>query len=266
MSFRAMSAVWNGFPLGGSELLAILALADWSDDDGQCWPSIASIARKTRLSEKQARRVVHSIIESGYLTVTDNAQGGAMSRRYQINLKRLATPPAGGSPPISGSPPAGVPNPSHGWEATPPAGGSRTISEPSVNRQESGRAGATPPSSPVGEKMKKEPTITFDTFVERRKAAGKKLIDGDDSIFDWAEKAGIPEEWLRLAWVEFSARYRGNAKRYSDWPATFRNAVRNNWFRFWRLADSGQYVLTTEGEMARRATLAEDRKAHEVTA
>lgn len=97
MAVRVLSMVWDGYPGGGTELLALLALADWSDDNGRCWPSMASIARKTRLSEKQARRVVHSVIKSGYLTVTANPQGGATSRRYQINLKRLATPPTHGS-------------------------------------------------------------------------------------------------------------------------------------------------------------------------
>ena len=57
MSVRVMSLVWDGYPGGGSELLALLALADWSDDDGRCYPSMASIGRKTRLSEKQARRL-----------------------------------------------------------------------------------------------------------------------------------------------------------------------------------------------------------------
>ena len=37
MSIRVMSAVWDGYPGGGTELLALLALADWSDDNGRCY-------------------------------------------------------------------------------------------------------------------------------------------------------------------------------------------------------------------------------------
>lgn len=119
------------------------------------------------------------------------------------------------------------------------------------------RAASATPLAPQAE-SKSVRAITFDTFVARKKASSEKLIAEDDPIFEWAESAGIPDDWLRLAWVEFSARYKGNAKRYSDWPATFRNAVRNNWFKFWRVGEQG-YVLTTEGEMARRAGAAQPR-------
>lgn len=130
-----MSRVWEGFQGGGSELLTLLALADWSDDEGRCWPAMASIATKVRLSEKQARRVVHALIQAGILIVTDFPAGGATSRRYQINLAAL-TPPADGSPPMDGTPPADVPNPSRPWEGTPPAHGSRTVIDTSETRQE----------------------------------------------------------------------------------------------------------------------------------
>lgn len=119
-----------------------------------------------------------------------------------------------------------------------------------TERKQPSAADATPPASQEGSKQSK--AITFATFVARRKSANEKLIAEDDPIFGWAESAGIPEDWLRLAWMEFSARYKGNAKRYVDWPATFRNAVRNNWFKFWRISEHG-LALTTEGEMARRA-------------
>jgi uncharacterized phage protein (TIGR02220 family) len=91
MSIRVMTMVWDAFPGGGSELLAMLALADWSDDEGRCWPSMASIAKKTRLSRSQAQRVVHKLIDDGFLAVTGNETGGApgSTRQYRINLFRL---------------------------------------------------------------------------------------------------------------------------------------------------------------------------------
>jgi len=134
MSIRVMTLVWDGYPGGGSELLALLALADWSDDEGRCFPSMASIGRKTRLSEKQARRVVHNLEETGFVRVTGGQSGGGMSRRYQIALDQL-TPPAYGRAPTHGRAPAGVPDPSHAREGTPPTHGSRTVIEPSKNRQ-----------------------------------------------------------------------------------------------------------------------------------
>ncbi|MCA0184835.1 MAG: helix-turn-helix domain-containing protein [Proteobacteria bacterium] len=97
MSVKILSLVWEGFPGSGSELLTMLALADWSDDSGRCWPSVPSIARKVRLSPDQARRVVHRLIKNDFLAVTAGKNGGRNSRRYLINLDRL-TPSAGATP------------------------------------------------------------------------------------------------------------------------------------------------------------------------
>lgn len=87
-----MARVWADYPgNGGSELLALLALADWSDDAGRCWPSIAAVAAKTRLSRSQAQRIVHGLIEGGFVQVTGNETGGkpGSTRQYQINLGAL---------------------------------------------------------------------------------------------------------------------------------------------------------------------------------
>lgn len=131
-----------------------------------------------------------------------------------------------------------------------PKTGHGTVSEPEGTVKSVERASAAPLSLAAS---KKKASVTFESFCESEKAAGGKIIQPEDPIFEWSEAAGIPEEWLSLAWTEFKNRYRGNGKRYSDWRAVFRNAVRNNWFKFWRIGNDGQYVLTTEGEMARRA-------------
>ena len=92
MSIKVMSKVWEGYP-GDSyqELLMLLALADWSDDEGRCYPSIAAIGRKCRVQARQARRHVHSLIDLGLVSVTENTNGGkpGTTRRYRINIDRL---------------------------------------------------------------------------------------------------------------------------------------------------------------------------------
>lgn len=91
MAVKVLSLVWDGYPGAGTELLALLALADWSDDEGRCWPSIASISKKTRLSRSQAQRIVHRLIATGYVNVTGNETGGppGSTRQYLINLDML---------------------------------------------------------------------------------------------------------------------------------------------------------------------------------
>jgi hypothetical protein len=87
------------------------------------------------------------------------------------------------------------------------------------------------------------------------KASGQKPIPEDDAVFTYAEGVGIPAEFLRLAWLEFRHRYtQPEAKRYRDWRAVFRKAVRGNWLKVWFLDPaSNQYGLTTVGLQAQRA-------------
>lgn len=92
MSIHAMNLVWKNYPKGGSEKLALLALADWCDDEGgNLYPSIGTVAKKICVSPSQARRIIHGFIEDGLLEVVGNSNGGAKSqtRRYQIHLSKL---------------------------------------------------------------------------------------------------------------------------------------------------------------------------------
>lgn len=78
-------------------------------------------------------------------------------------------------------------------------------------------------------------------------------IPAEDPIYAWAESAGIPAEWLGIAWWVFEARYIEGIKTYADWRAVFRKACREDWLKVWRLdSRDNRFVLTTAGETARR--------------
>lgn len=92
MSIKVVTLVWDNFPGSGSELLAMLALADWGNDEGgSIHPSILTLARKIRTSESQARRVLRKLEADGFLRVVGNHEGGApgSTRRYEINVGLL---------------------------------------------------------------------------------------------------------------------------------------------------------------------------------
>jgi hypothetical protein len=93
------------------------------------------------------------------------------------------------------------------------------------------------------------------------KTKGEKAIPDDDPVIAYAEKVGIPQAFLRLAWFEFCHRYgQPDAKRYRDWRAVFRKAVQGNWLKLWFLdTASNEYGLTTVGHQAQRAH--DDRRA-----
>lgn len=91
-----MSLVWERFPRGGSELLTMIALADWAGDDGgRIYPSMAGLAAKIRMSERQAKRITDRLIKDGFLVnLTPENRGGRLrSNRYRIDLKTLTNCP-----------------------------------------------------------------------------------------------------------------------------------------------------------------------------
>jgi hypothetical protein len=83
MSIRVMSAVWDNGPEDQGELLVLLALADYADDNGYCWPAMPSVAAKARMSERNARRIVRKLEASGLLLVEEN-RGRNATNRYRV--------------------------------------------------------------------------------------------------------------------------------------------------------------------------------------
>ena len=230
MSIRVMSRVWDHYPGKGSDLLAMLALADWSDDDGRCFPSVAALARKVRLQERQAQRALSGLIEQGFLSVTGNENGGApgMTRRYRVNLERLTGVTQDTPPKVDGC---------HARRETGVSGDTQTVNEPSVviSSQRT---------------RKKSKALPLTDWLAQVAAAGEKAIPDDDPVRSYAAQAGIPDDFMPLAWAEFKARHsEPDAKTYTDWRAVFRKAVRGNWLKLWFVNQDG-YQLTTAGKQA----------------
>jgi hypothetical protein len=80
MSVRVMAAVWEQSEAEGNDRLILLALADHADDETwSCWPSIARLAQKTRVSGRTVQRCLRKLEEIG--EVATEARGGTASNR-----------------------------------------------------------------------------------------------------------------------------------------------------------------------------------------
>jgi hypothetical protein len=80
-----MNRVWEASRQSGGALLVLLAIADFADDDGLAYPSIATLARKARLSDRQVQRVIAGLVAARELTVEPRAG------RQGSHLFRVAT-------------------------------------------------------------------------------------------------------------------------------------------------------------------------------
>jgi len=88
MSIRIMTQVW-GLDLPDSEMLILLALADWSNDDGECWPSIAQLVKKTRKGERTIQGAIKSMARVGHLTRNERPGKGCT---YTLHPRSDCTP------------------------------------------------------------------------------------------------------------------------------------------------------------------------------
>lgn len=87
-----MELVWRVFPGKGSELLTMLAMANWCNDQGgDLFPAVATVSKRIRASESQARRLIHKLIADEWISVIGNSSGGApgTTRRYVLNVAKL---------------------------------------------------------------------------------------------------------------------------------------------------------------------------------
>jgi len=88
MSIRVMTQVWDRSRHTGTDLLMLLALADFSDDQGHSYPAVSSLAAKCRMQPRNANYILKVLQESGELEVRANA-GPKGTNRYRIVLAAL---------------------------------------------------------------------------------------------------------------------------------------------------------------------------------
>lgn len=90
----------------------------------------------------------------------------------------------------------------------------------------------------------------FDDWLADCKASGEKPVPPEDGVFSYAEEIGLPDDFVRLAWIEFGRKYREpGARTYVDWRQHFRNAVRENWYKLWyRNREGTAWCLSARGE------------------
>lgn len=84
MSVRVMSWLWEHSGARGADLLTLLAIGDCADDTGSnAWPSMSTLATKTRQDRRTVQRIIRRLADSGQLAVDENA-GPRGVNRYRV--------------------------------------------------------------------------------------------------------------------------------------------------------------------------------------
>ncbi len=83
-----MSAIWE-LPMLPTDKLVMLALADCANDEGWCWPSIATIARKSGVCERSVQRAIRRAEETKLIAKRDEVLGKGC--KYLIDPRHTVT-------------------------------------------------------------------------------------------------------------------------------------------------------------------------------
>ncbi|EKW0743718.1 conserved phage C-terminal domain-containing protein [Citrobacter freundii] len=93
MSTKLTGYVWDGCAASGMKLssVAIMArLADFSSDEGVCWPSIETISRQLGAGPSTIRTAIAKLEKDGWLTRTQRRNGNRnASNVYRLNVAKL---------------------------------------------------------------------------------------------------------------------------------------------------------------------------------
>jgi hypothetical protein len=210
MSIRIMSRVWDSGVTDRGELLVLLALADFCNDAGECWPAVASIARKARMDERSVRRILRKLEGAGWLT-SDIGGGRHGCSRYTINPDK--EPPGHNVPPDKMNRKPGQNEPETRTPVSP---------EPSLNHQEPskrerGRAGVTLAHKPrpdgFAEFWERYPRKVGKGAAQKAYAKAIAKAGHDDLMF------GLSQQMASLT---------AKDPQYIPHPATWLNAERWN--------------------------------------
>ena len=86
MSVKHMALVWEHADADGSEMLVLLALADFADADGWCWPAMGTLAKRARIKERAARMAVRRLEGKGLILCQLSRGGKGRGNRYRITV------------------------------------------------------------------------------------------------------------------------------------------------------------------------------------
>jgi len=76
VSVETSNRVWKYSQKGGTPLLLLLAMADWSDDWGYCYPSIEQMAIKCRQTERNILNLIADLEQAGEMRRVARGKGG----------------------------------------------------------------------------------------------------------------------------------------------------------------------------------------------
>jgi hypothetical protein len=128
-----MASAWE-LDIPSTEKMVLLCLCDYAGDDGACWPSVPTIARKCSKGDRTVQAAIQWLRNEGYCT-WDETPG--KPHRFRLDPRKIcATTPAEAAPsnPRNSRTPAKIAPPQL-LHATPASSADEPLREPSLSSE-----------------------------------------------------------------------------------------------------------------------------------
>jgi hypothetical protein len=223
MSIELMTLVFKRpRPDNAAERLVLLTLADFANEHGVCWPSIRTLADRTRLSTRGVQKAVRKLETGGLLKIRTGGINSATGDRY-ANTYTLSRDEGEQCSPIP-EPSSPIPEQLAPMNAeTPPpehGTGGRVNAETSPPEHGSSQPSGNPHKQPSGNRQGRSPTPSFEQVVDYTRVLG--MPDLEARIFfdhfqanGWRQSGGNPIKVWQAAARNWWRRSRSNLKKTS---------------------------------------------------
>lgn len=220
MSIKHVQFALDGVPgLNAGQRLTLVSLGEWANDDGVCWPSHDTIAKRVGVGRRQVIRIIEQLEQMG---VVERIERKQYSNKYLIRCDIAVSHPK--------------PSP----DVTPRA---HVTSTPDVT---STTPDVTSRASRCDIAMSPEPSINHQGTVRERKRAATPIPDDfrvSEHMYGWAAEKGIGRRQVDADTEQFIDYHRGKDSRQVDWEATWRTWMRNT-IRFGTVAKEEHRVVS----------------------
>ncbi|MEL6115132.1 helix-turn-helix domain-containing protein [Photobacterium sp. SP02] len=221
MSIKVMTMVWDSPAFSGNTKLIMLCLADYANDEGLCWPSIDSVARKCSLSRSTVKAQLKKLGEQGVLSAqrrkktTEEGTKTNDTNLYQIHISVLKNTLE-----------EGVEfNPRSKSDLGQNSAGGRSKSDPKPSLDPSDIK--DPPKAPLSENSESNSEQIAEG--KKRKRLATSLPDDfavTDVMQQWYAEQGFTLS-IQAATQQWRDAMLARGQKYTDWVAAWRNGMRN---------------------------------------
>ena len=203
MSIAIMTQCWP-IKLRPRLKLLLLSLADNADDDGVCWPSIATIANKCSTDERSVYRQLIDLENLGHIS-HESRRGRSNIYHIHPSIPLTEQPPLSTTSALTQTPAT----PGHSVRTTPDTIATQNhqlnLQEPSVKPKSQNRSKTTKPVLT---------TIPQEFAVDEKMAV-------------WATHQGLHESSVMTETEKWFDYHKSKDSRFADWDAAWRNWIRN---------------------------------------